>query len=208
MSKRVDVQLPKSPVPIFPLRGLYLFPHQMLPLHIFEPRYRHMIADLLDGPGRLVLGSPRRSGREEAPELQSIAGLGEILRHEKLPDGRYMVWIVGLARVGIVEVPSDKPYRLVRCQPFAEVEATAAEIEELAPALREATSERLKEPLPLPDDAPMGLLADLLLQTLGASPLVMERAFAEPSVTARARYVLRAARRARRADPEPPIDPS
>jgi uncharacterized protein len=209
----VDVQLPNNPVPIFPLRGLYLFPHQVLPLHIFEPRYRRMIADLLDGPGRLVLGSPLRGApaRDDTPPLQSIAGLGEILRHEKLPDGRYMVWIVGLARVGIDEVPSEHLYRLVRCRPFAEVEATADEIEELAPALRAATSERLKEPLPLPDNAPMGLLADLLLQTLGASPLVMERAFAEPSVTTRARYVLRAARRARRAEPESPdepIDPS
>lgn len=208
MSKPVDVPLPHHPVPIFPLRGLYLFPHQVLPLHIFEPRYQSMISDLLDGPGRLVLGSPRRGerARAEAPVLQSIAGLGEILRHEKLSDGRYMVWIVGLARVAIDEVPSDRLYRLVRCRPFTEIEASADEVEELAPALRAATSERLKEPLPLPDNTPMGLLADLLLQTLGASPVVMERAFAEPSVTARARYVLQAARRARRANPEPPID--
>jgi uncharacterized protein len=205
----VDVQLPNIPVPVFPLRGLYLFPHQLLPLHIFEPRYRRMIADLLDGPGRLVLASPRRGERmrDDAPALQPIAGLGEIMRHEKLPDGRFMVWIVGLCRVAIDEVPSEHPYRLVRCRPFAEVDATADEVEELAPALRAATTERLKEPLPLPDDTPMGLLADLLLQTLGASPTVLERAFAEPSVTMRARYVLRAARRARRADPEPPIEP-
>ena len=204
----MDVQLPQHPVPIFPLRGLYLFPHQVLPLHIFEPRYRQMIGDLLDGPGRLVLGAPRRGSRarDDQPELQAIAGLGEIMRHERLPDGRFMVWIVGLARVQVEEVPSERLYRLVRCTPFAEVDPTDAEFDELAPALRAATSERLKEPLPLPDTAPVGLLADLLLQTLGASPLVLERAFAEPSVAARARYVLRAARRARKPDAEPPLD--
>ncbi|MDO8348875.1 MAG: LON peptidase substrate-binding domain-containing protein, partial [Planctomycetota bacterium] len=116
--------LPTSPLPIFPLPGLFLFPHQVLPLHIFEPRYRQLVTDLLDGPGRFVIGTVR-SGEIEtathAPEVLPVAGLGEIVRHEKLPDGRYRIWVLGLVRVRIAEVPSDRLYRQVRCAPFVEI---------------------------------------------------------------------------------------
>jgi Lon protease-like protein len=194
----VDVHLPTSPVPIFPLPGIFLFPHQVLPLHVFEPRYRQMVADLLDGPGRLVIGvEPAAESNGPLP----VAGLGEILRHEKLPDGRYHIWVLGLTRVRIHEVASDRLYRQVRCEPFVEIDAAAAEGAELARRLHAATSARLKEPLPLPASAPPSLLADLLLQTLGAPQSVVQRVFAEPSVSTRARLVLRAAARA-----EPPAD--
>jgi hypothetical protein len=43
--------------PVFPLPGVFLFPGQIMPLHVFEPRYRQMIEDSLDGPGRLVIGT-------------------------------------------------------------------------------------------------------------------------------------------------------
>ncbi|HEX5054111.1 MAG TPA: LON peptidase substrate-binding domain-containing protein, partial [Planctomycetota bacterium] len=62
----MDVQLPNSPVPIFPLPGAFLFPHQVMPLHVFEPRYREMVEDLLDSPGRLVIGTQLEGERETA----------------------------------------------------------------------------------------------------------------------------------------------
>ena len=76
-------------VPMFPLPGVFLFPGQVMPLHIFEPRYRQMIEDLLDGPGRLVMATilEEQSGADvEHPDVLPVAGLGEIWRHEKLPD--------------------------------------------------------------------------------------------------------------------------
>lgn len=192
------VSMSTAPVPVFPLGGLYLFPHQVLPLHIFEPRYRQLIGDLLDGPGRLVIARPSRGERQtatHAPLLQPVAGLGEVMRHERLPDGRYNVWIVGLARVQITEVPSDRLYRMVRCQPFAEIHAEEHEDAVLARRLRVATTARLAQPLDLPESVPTDLLIDLLLQAMRASPRVIERAFGEPSVAERARYVLRIAAR-------------
>lgn len=203
----MDVQLPHSPVPVFPLGGVFLFPHQVLPLHIFEERYRQMIGDLLDGPGRLVMATPRRRIRatdEPGSDLLPVAGLGEIVRHQKLPDGRYMIWVLGLGRVRIHEAPSDRLYRRVQCEPFEEIEVPEADVEALARELREAASARLQEPLPLPDGAPPALLTDLLLQTLGATPAVMERAFAEPSVAQRARYALQQSRRRKPSNDEPP----
>ena len=193
------VTLPSSPLPIFPLPGLFLFPHQVLPLHIFEPRYRQLVGDLLDGPGRFVIGTVLRGEPATAthiPAVLPVAGLGEIVRHEKLPDGRYRIWVLGLARVRIAEVASDRLYRLVRCAPFVEIAAADAEAAELSHALHEATAARLKDKLPLPETTGPELLADLLVQTLGAPQEVLERVYAEPSVAARARLVLQAAARA------------
>lgn len=206
-------------MPLFPLPGVFLFPHQVVPLHIFEERYRTMVADLLDGPGRLVLaapqlgasaashgsdvkspadGGPAVSGHApgSVPDVVPVAGLGEILRHEKLDDGRYMIWVLGLSRVHIHEVPSDRSYRLVECLPFVETAVPEFEAEDLARELRDAATNRLQQELPLPDSTPPGLLADLLMQTLQASRTLLERAFVEPDVAARARLALREAERA------------
>src|SRR5215468_1542148 len=103
-------------VPMFPLPGVFLFPGQLLPLHIFEPRYREMIGDLLDGPGRLVMGTVLPDHESElpgAPPMYPTAGLGEIGRHEHLADGRFNILLVGLSRVSIREVESERLYRKV-----------------------------------------------------------------------------------------------
>lgn len=193
----MDLTLPTSPVPVFPLRGVFLFPHQALPLHIFEPRYRQMVGDLLDSAGRLVLASPAARPVDAEHDLPAVAGLGEILRHEKLPDGRYTIWVHGLTRVRIHEVPSDRLYRRVQCTAFEELDVSEDEAAELLPELRAATSARLQQPLPLPDDAPTSLLTDLLLQAMGTPLALLEHAYAEPSVAARARFALRQSRRQR-----------
>lgn len=206
----MDLNLPTSPVPVFPLRGVFLFPHQALPLHIFEPRYRQMVGDLLDGPGRLVLASPASTPDDGASDLPEVAGLGEILRHEKLPDGRYMIWVHGLSRVRIEEVPSDRLYRRVQVTAFEEQDVSDDEAAELVPELRAATSARLQQPLPLPDDAPTSLLTDLLLQAIGTPLRLLEHAYAEPSVAVRARFALRQSKRSGRRRPpkaEPGAEP-
>jgi Lon protease-like protein len=198
--------LPNGPVPMFPLPGVFLFPHQVLPLHIFEPRYRDMVRDLLDGPGRFVIASPQigeRETQDHPPVVVPIGGLGEIVQHEMLPDGRYMIWVHGLARVHIEEVESPHRYRQVECLPFLETEVPAPESADLSRRLREAASARLQEPVPLPDTTPPGLLADLLLQTLHGTRTLVERGFAEPDVAARAQLALDAAER-QQPDDEPP----
>ncbi|MCA8953312.1 MAG: LON peptidase substrate-binding domain-containing protein, partial [Planctomycetes bacterium] len=109
-------------MPMFPLPGVFLFPHQVLPLHVFEERYRALVTDLLDTTGRFVVATIRSEASETAanetadrlPAVLPVAGFGEIVRHEKLPDGRYLIWVVGLARVHIDEVPATTPYRQVQ----------------------------------------------------------------------------------------------
>src|SRR6185436_20389622 len=96
----------------------------IVPLHIFEPRYRQMVEDMLDGPGRLVMGTVLEGHEGEiadAPPLYPVAGIGEIGRHEHLPDGRFNILLVGLARVRIREVESDRLYRKVETEALEEI---------------------------------------------------------------------------------------
>src|SRR5262245_65679446 len=86
-------------LPVFPLPGVWLFPHVVLPLHIFEPRYRQMVEESLDGPGRIVLATvePGQEGQlAGAPLFHPLAGMGVIRHHEKQPDGRFNILLLGL----------------------------------------------------------------------------------------------------------------
>ena len=181
---------------MFPLPGVFLFPHQVLPLHVFEASYRQLVDDLLDAAGRFVVGTilvGEEESPDHTPQILPVAGFGEIVRHEKLPDGRYLIWVLGLARVHVEEAASDRLYRRVRCEPFVEKKADAEEAASLTYELHAATRERIKGRLPLPPATAPELLADLLVQTLGASQAVLEQVFVEPSISVRARLVLRAA---------------
>ena len=189
-------------MPVFPLGRVYLFPHQVMPLHIFEPRYRRMVEDLLDGQGRLVLATVP-DGEIETPNkpagILPVAGYGEILRHQRLPDGRFMIWVLGLCRVELEEAASDRPYRRVTCRQFAEAEPSPGENGPLCDELRAAALQRIgqrDEPLELPAEASAAFLTDLLLQLLQLPSAAMATAFAEPSVARRARLALALARRA------------
>ena len=91
-------------VPMFPLSGVFLFPQQLMRLQIFEPRYLQMVEHSLDGPGRLVMATVAEGveygpDESEPPPVLPVAGLGEIARHEKTPDGRYLILVYGMGRV-------------------------------------------------------------------------------------------------------------
>ncbi len=184
-------------VPLFPLRGVFLLPRQVLPLHVFEPRYRQLVEDVLDRSGRLVLGTITTPGAgpvdtEATPPVLPVAGLGEIARHEKTPDGRYFIWLFGLGRHAVEEADSDRLYRRVRAQPVTELEPTAAESRELTPRLRKALEERHDGALELPPDLPVSLLTDGLSAKLHLPQAAMEPIFCELDVARRARLVLEA----------------
>src|SRR4051794_26480489 len=160
-SPRADGQLV---VPVFPLPNVYLFPGCVMPLHIFEPRYRAMIDDLLDKSGRMVMGTvlEGRVDGDGNPCVLGIGGLGEIGRHERLPDGRYLIWLVGLGRVRIEEVESTHPYRQVRAEPFQEVDVSPDREPELRKRVQAALALRCPDFPKLPPDLPLTHLVDLL----------------------------------------------
>src|SRR3972149_744854 len=118
-------------LPIFPLPELTFFPHTLLPLHIFETRYRQMVTDLLAGSKRLaVVGfKPEwETNYEGKPAIYSVAGVGVIFQWERLPAGRYNIVLQGTHRVQIVqELSTDTLYRLVNAEVLEDELPTDAE---------------------------------------------------------------------------------
>ena len=181
--------------PLFPLPGVFLFPGQVLPLHIFEPRYRQMIEDLLDGPGRLVIGTIAEGENPdgtEPPKVVPIAGYGEIARHERLPDGRFQILLFGLARVHVEEVASDRLYRRVRCTALEEDHPSETEERILQPQLLAAIKNRTGYAIEDGEEVSAAQLADILAQTLTVPQELMEEIYSEESVGTRIEKVLAA----------------
>jgi hypothetical protein len=129
-------------IPIFPLPDVVLFPDTLLPLHVFEPRYRQMVEDALAGDGRIAMAILRPGWENEyygRPPVHPVAGAGEIIQHERLPDGRFNILLRGTMRLGIVgELSEGKPYRVARARPLLD------RYPDDGPAVLKARIERLK----------------------------------------------------------------
>jgi len=106
-------------VPIFPLPETVFFPRTLLPLHLFEPRYRQMGEDIINGDGELVIVL-LKPGWEQSyggnPPVHDIATLGTLEDHEELDDGRFNIVLYGSERVRLLppeggELRSGKLYR-------------------------------------------------------------------------------------------------
>ena len=141
----------KIRVPLFPLAGAILFPRAQLPLHIFEPRYRDMVRDAIDGPGRIAMIQPQ-TAREGAP-LFDVGCVGELVGLEELEDGRFNIVLLGANRFRIVkEEEADTAYRR------AEVDIAAFDDEEPPPLSLGQRAEVEREARRLGDA--MGLAVD------------------------------------------------
>src|ERR1700712_223568 len=112
-------------VPLFALPNVVLFPHAVLPLHIFEGRYRQMMADVL-GTHRQIAMALLKPGWEKdyysRPEIESVVCVGSILSHEQLSDGRYNLLLQGYAGATVVREGAGKPYRRANLERLAETD--------------------------------------------------------------------------------------
>ena len=106
-----------SRLPIFPLPNLVFFPETRLPLHIFEPRYRQMVKDAIEGEkriGMMLLKPGWEMNYYGSPPVYEIGTLGTIEHAVALQDGRFNIVLNGTVRYRILEHVSDSPYRLAR----------------------------------------------------------------------------------------------
>jgi Lon protease-like protein len=128
-------------LPIFPLPDLSFFPHTLLPLHIFEARYRAMITDCLARDRRLAVAGLKpgyEATYDGKPPVHAIAGAGSIVRCERLASGRFNVLLKGEHRVRIErEVPTDTLYRMVVATLVDDVGADRPALPTLAATVRE-----------------------------------------------------------------------
>lgn len=110
-------------VPIFPLPSVVFFPRTVLPLHVFEPRYRKMVRDTVDGSGLLAVALLRPGWEADyagSPAFHAVGTLGRIEKLQPLPDGRFDLRLVGLFRVQFGELVREGPYRTVRYRALLE----------------------------------------------------------------------------------------
>ncbi len=119
--------VPRQPVPVFPLPDVVLFPHAVVPLHIFELRYRTMLRDALAGE-RLIAMALLKPGWEHdyfgSPAFHSLGCLGRCEAVEWLPDERYDIRLLGLARVRFGATEREFPYRQARVEVLPEAPYT------------------------------------------------------------------------------------
>lgn len=106
------------PMPVFPLDQVTLLPQQVLPLHIFEPRYRQMVTDALDAAGQIAMavfdGRDWKQQYHGRPTIRPAVCIGHIAQHEKLADGRYNIILRGVCRARVVKELAPRDARLYR----------------------------------------------------------------------------------------------
>jgi Lon protease-like protein len=106
-------------VPIFPLPNVVFFPRTLLPLHIFEERYRTMTREALSGARQIAIVLLRegwQSSYEGNPAVHDIACLGNIETSEELADGEFNIVLSGISRVRLLREVQDSPYRIAEVE--------------------------------------------------------------------------------------------
>jgi Lon protease-like protein len=118
---------PPSMVPLFPLPDHVLLPGLPKLYRMFEPRYRHLVDDLIGlAPAQRWLAIPRlvdgwQSDYYGAPPFHPVAALAKARSIRPLADGEWEVIVEGIARCRLTEVPSTRPYRLAESQPLSDL---------------------------------------------------------------------------------------
>jgi len=123
-----------TPVAMFPLPNVVLFPGQTLPLHIFEERYKAMMQYVLETEERLLGMQLYKKGWEKTkdfPPTYEVACVGRVGEVQPFPDGRYNLVLYGLARVEVVDYPQRAPFRLAEVKALHSTSPANADYEEL-----------------------------------------------------------------------------
>lgn len=137
----------RKPFPIFPLPRVTLFPQQILPLHIFEPRYIQMVEHVLDGAGFIAMGVVDVEGGPGA--IKEAVCIGHIVKHMALAEGRSNIFLQGVCRARIIEeVAPDEShlYRRAMLEPVGVGDEEESEMRDFElKALRSRLLEMLSE---------------------------------------------------------------
>jgi Lon protease-like protein len=177
-------------VPLFPLPNTVFFPYTVLPLHIFEPRYRAMVRDARD-QDRLIAVALSRGA-----DFHPIGTVGRLRDVEPLADGRFNIRLEGVARVAFTEVPSDKQYRLAKLEPRPErevaeqsPEAERVKLDLLATLgyLRSELSESGSHPIVLDEKLPLHVAVNVVCAGLPIEPLERQALLEEDDLMVRQR---------------------
>jgi len=173
------VQVPDV-IPIFPLPRVVLLPAEVLPLHVFEPRYIELVRDAVASHkviGMVEVLPGHENDLPNSPPVREVGCVGFIAAHEEVEEGRFLMWLLGLERFQIeqeLDVPTS--YRQVRVQyhPTLESPKRLAGIRQLRQELRtllpgmvdldEASREQFAHHMAEVSDAQLIALASQILE--------------------------------------------
>jgi Lon protease-like protein len=185
-------------IPIFPLPNVVLFPQVFLPLHIFEPRYREMVADALAGDriiGIVLLRPGWEDDYDGRPPIYPIGCAGLITNAERLADGRYNIVLRGLWKFRVVSEDGSRSYRVAAIDMIAESPAEH-DREPLRDARRRLETLLVPQPSGRGADATMPSsmsdedLVNALAQYLDLEPLEKQALLERDGLLARCRSLI------------------
>jgi len=191
-----DIEDALDTLPLFPLRQAVLFPGALLPLHVFEPRYRQLVKDVLASHRTLSVPQILEDDEDETqPSISRVAGMGTIIEHAELPGGRCNIVLLGRARVSLDELSFEPPYRRARATllpttsgdevPPLELTALNAAVRAFAKLVREKDSDfELRLP-----KGPTGVFVDACAHHLILDARQRQEALERLDVASRIRFV-------------------
>ena len=193
------MELPRE-IPVMPLPGALLFPHALLPLYIFEPRYREMLDHALKH-NRMFSVALIKSDRAQwkSPEdFFHIAGVGLIRACVGRGDGTSNLILQGLERVRFTGFEQESPFPIATIEPLesettssVETEALAAKVLELYASLKgDGKQLPAKVDRYLSDLSDPEMLADLVASTFISDALRRQHVLEELSVNQRLRLMI------------------
>jgi Lon protease-like protein len=174
MSDSSGVTRLPAAVPLFPLPNVVLFPNAVLPLHVFEERYKKMTADVLRTHRRIAMALLRPGWEKNyygRPAIEPVVCVGAILSHERLADGRYNFLLQGQTRARVVREVGEAPYRQAELEPLDETEDTEFDLADVRRRLTQLFERDSYAALPgggqvrrllAAAGVPTGVIADLL----------------------------------------------
>jgi hypothetical protein len=182
-------------LPLFPLPDTVLFPAMPLPLHIFETRYRKMVADALVGEGAIgmcLLKPGWEEDYEARPPIYPVGCWGTIDQHERLEDGRYNIVLRARSRFRVLEEHGGEPYRLASVETLRDDPGDPDVLDGLRKQVLTTIARAVDGPrsLVLQGDLPHEILVNALSQTLGLRPVEKQSLLDCDTLEARYRRLL------------------
>lgn len=187
-------------IPLFPLSTVVFFPNTLLPLHVFEPRYKQMVHDVSKSEG--IIGMALLKPGWEAnyygnPEVFDVVGMGRIVSSEVFGDGRINIVLYGLKRVKIIEITKESPYRVARVELVENTRCTSEEtyrskIEELITKWNFGLEEKQKDHrININTRLPLDSLTDALATLIFSNVFDKQSLLEEPDVKKRAEAIIK-----------------
>jgi Lon protease-like protein len=184
-------------IPVFPLPTVVLFPNVFLPLHIFEPRYRQMVDEALNGDriiGMVLLRPGWERDYDGRPPVYPIGCAGVITHAERLADGRFNIVLRGMEKFRITGEETGRPYRVAQVEPVPEPAADSVRAEmrierRRLEALLVPQPERQPDPK-VPSSMPDEDLVNALAQYLEFEPVEKQALLERDGVLHRCRSLI------------------